>query len=67
MSVVDVLNGGLFLDEETIDPDTIMDIAPKEWFPGLSLFKIYAYVEFPSLERAYYGLARRLLRIRMIG
>lgn len=57
MAVEHVFGSGLFMDKEAIDFDTIMDVAPKEWFPGMSLFKIYAYVEFPSLERAYYGLA----------
>ena len=57
MAVVDVFKGGLFLDKEAIEPQAIMDAAPKEWFPSLSRFKIYGYVEFPSLERAYFGLA----------
>ncbi len=56
MSVVHV-SGALFMDSGAISAEDILTEAPKDWFPGLSLFNIYPYGEFSSLERAYYGLA----------
>ena len=56
MTVMHV-SGTLFMDSDAISAEDILKEAPKDWFPGLSLFNIYPYVEFSSLERAYYGLA----------
>ncbi len=54
---VEHVSGTLFMDSDAISAEDILAKAPKDWFPGLSRFNIYPYVEFSSLERAYYGLA----------
>ena len=54
---IEHISGTLFMDSDAISAEDILTEAPKDWFPGLSSLNIYPYVEFSSLERAYYGLA----------
>jgi hypothetical protein len=47
------IGNAVFVETEPMD---ISGVAPKEWTPARKGLKAYAYVEFPSLERAYYGI-----------
>jgi hypothetical protein len=47
------VGNAVFMDETEID---VSEELPKLWSPR-SDYSVYAYVEFPSLERAYGGLA----------
>lgn len=45
-----------FVDDEPLTLKQVKEAAPLEWVPGLERFSIFSWVEFPSLERASYGL-----------
>jgi len=51
----------VFVDEDPVDVSEMELVHPKDWIPwykkmDLGDWNFYPYVEFPSLERAYYGL-----------
>jgi hypothetical protein len=48
---------GIFVDDDPISPEEIREIMGADWSPKLELIQVHPFVEFKSLERAYYGLS----------
>lgn len=48
---------GTFVDDDPVSPEEIREIMGADWDPKLELIEVHPFVEFTSLERAYYGLS----------
>jgi len=48
-----------FVDKEPLSDDELERVLPHDWSPKLAGIKVYPWIKFTSLERAYYGLQIR--------